>query len=255
MAIRYLTVLALALTAAFAPAQSVADKLGENPTFEEVQALYEVYFQKWVDDMSEQAGLEHPYWPTTPDVIFFPFFQSAAEDGVKEAMVWVLENHGEVEMPGEEMRALKVHCVNALLELPDEDEHFRTIINTIFFDWNPENAIPWAMADRILRQIDQRLPQDDDENRALVLYTRYSVQDSRMTAAADRFALLILERLAESYPHTGAGKMASGLIFDKHFLQVSMKAPVFIGNDVHGNPISLSNFRGKITYLVFWGFW
>ncbi|NQU48931.1 MAG: redoxin domain-containing protein [Planctomycetes bacterium] len=255
MAIRFLTALALAFTAAFAPAQSVADKLGENPTFEEVQALYEVYFQKWVDDMSEQAGLEHPFWPTTPDVEFFPFFQRVAEDGVAEAMVWVLENHGEVEMPGEEMRALKIHCVNTLMELPHDDGYFLTIINTIFFDWNPENAIPWAMADRILRQFDQRLPQDDDENRALVLYTRYSVQEARMTAEADRFAMMILERVADSYAHTDAGRMASGLIFDKRFLQVSMKAPTFTGNDVDGNPISLSNFRGKVTYLVFWGFW
>ncbi|MBC8406273.1 MAG: redoxin domain-containing protein [Planctomycetes bacterium] len=255
MANRFLTVLIWAIFTASAGAQSVADKLGPNPTFEEIQALYEVYFQKWVDDMSAQASLEHPYWPTTPDVEFFPFFQSAAEDGVAEAMVWVLENHGEVELPGEEMRDLKIHCVNALHELPFEDGHFQTIINTIFFDWNPENSIPWAMADRILRQMDQRLPSDDDENHALVLYTRYSVQDSRMTSAADRFALLILERLAETYPHTRAGEIASGLIIDKRFLQVGMKAPIFNGNDVDGNPISLSDYRGKVTYLVFWGFW
>jgi peroxiredoxin len=34
-----------------------------------------------------------------------------------------------------------------------------------------------------------------------------------------------------------------------------MTAPEFVGQDVHGEEIKLSDYRGQVTYLVFWGFW
>ncbi|MBO47010.1 MAG: hypothetical protein CMJ96_08980 [Planctomycetes bacterium] len=38
-------------------------------------------------------------------------------------------------------------------------------------------------------------------------------------------------------------------------IQIGQEAPNFIGSTVDGVEIALSDYRGKVTYLVFWGFW
>ena len=38
-------------------------------------------------------------------------------------------------------------------------------------------------------------------------------------------------------------------------LQIGKQAPTLTGEDVHGNQLSLESALGKVTYVVFWGFW
>ncbi len=78
------------LAAPMASAQSLAEQLGESPTMEELQALYQKHYDKWVEDIQSQQGLESPHWPEFPAVSFYPFFAKAARAGEKDAMDWVL---------------------------------------------------------------------------------------------------------------------------------------------------------------------
>ena len=38
-------------------------------------------------------------------------------------------------------------------------------------------------------------------------------------------------------------------------LQLGMTAPEIVGKDIDGNDMKLSDFKGKVTVLDFWGFW
>lgn len=250
-----LLALFLAVATPAGHAQSVADKLGDTPTLAEVQSLFQQYYDKWLEDVQSQQGLESPHWPDYPAVEFFPYFEKAARAGEKDAMDWVLSNYGNVSRPGAEMRALKLLCVRGLVDSKPDSDHFLTAVNALAYDWYPDSAIPWAAADELLLGMAKRVGKEDAEMKARILFARYSVHDRRGDQKGAKMAIQLLEQLEKEYAETRMGSMAKGLLFDKRYLQVGMRAPNFAGKDVDGNEIKLSDFKGRITYLVFWGFW
>ena len=48
---------------------------------------------------------------------------------------------------------------------------------------------------------------------------------------------------------------AEGYVFDLEHLQNGMKAPDFEATDADGVKFHLSDYRGKVVLLDFWGFW
>jgi hypothetical protein len=51
------------------------------------------------------------------------------------------------------------------------------------------------------------------------------------------------------------GEAAKGLLFELRNLQVGMKAPEIEGADIDGKKFKLSDYRGKVVVLHFWGSW
>ena len=51
------------------------------------------------------------------------------------------------------------------------------------------------------------------------------------------------------------GDVAQAALDDWHNLAVGKSAPEINGVDLHGHPLALSNYRGKVVALVFWGTW
>ena len=51
------------------------------------------------------------------------------------------------------------------------------------------------------------------------------------------------------------GPAAEGVIFELEHLAVGMEAPEIEGEDLDGVPMRLSEFRGKVVLLDFWGDW
>ena len=51
------------------------------------------------------------------------------------------------------------------------------------------------------------------------------------------------------------GQVAEARLDDWHNLAVGKTAPEIKGVDVHGKPLALSDYRGKVVALVFWATW
>jgi hypothetical protein len=51
------------------------------------------------------------------------------------------------------------------------------------------------------------------------------------------------------------GEAAEGLLFELRNLQIGMKAPEIEGADIDGKKFKLSDYRGKVVVLHFWGSW
>ena len=51
------------------------------------------------------------------------------------------------------------------------------------------------------------------------------------------------------------GESAKGELFEMRHLQVGMVAPEIKGEDVDGKKFALTNYRGKVVVLDFWGHW
>jgi hypothetical protein len=44
-------------------------------------------------------------------------------------------------------------------------------------------------------------------------------------------------------------------LYEKLFLTMGNQAPEIEGEDIEGSPLRLSDHRGKVVVLTFWGFW
>jgi hypothetical protein len=51
------------------------------------------------------------------------------------------------------------------------------------------------------------------------------------------------------------GDLAGRELFEMRHLQPGMAAPQIVGEDIDGRPMRLSDFRGKVVLLDFWGYW
>ena len=60
------------------------------------------------------------------------------------------------------------------------------------------------------------------------------------------------EKLAEG---TLLADMIAGPTFEKERLQIGMEAPDIVGDDLDGVPFKLSEYRGKVVVVDFWGDW
>lgn len=70
----------------------------------------------------------------------------------------------------------------------------------------------------------------------------------------------LLERVVAQYADLDSykktlGEQAKGDLFELENLVVGKVAPDIEGTDVDGVPFKLSDYRGKVVFLDFWGFW
>jgi hypothetical protein len=103
------------------------------------------------------------------------------------------------------------------------------------------------------------------------LFDKSEVPESRAGALDTQAAILLADlahgappppevlelyrRLVKEFPETSSGKRASGQLFRIEHLQIGMSAPDFATQDVEGVAFKLSDYRGKVVVLDFWGFW
>jgi len=73
--------------------------------------------------------------------------------------------------------------------------------------------------------------------------------DKRQTILAD------FKKAAEISPDPTTAARAKRYIFELENLQVGMKAPDIEGKDLDGVPFKLSDYKGKVVVLDFWGDW
>lgn len=92
------------------------------------------------------------------------------------------------------------------------------------------------------------------EVKAAAMYARAQLigQDGRGDAKA---AAKLYREVASKYPKTTQGKQATRDIFEMENLVVGKVAPDFQAEDQDGTKFKLSDYRGKVVVLDFWGFW
>lgn len=83
-----------------------------------------------------------------------------------------------------------------------------------------------------------------------MLACAYAYADGDNQEMAD----ITVDELMEKYPESKAAA-AAGPLLVKRQLQVSKVAPALSGVDVDGKERHLIDTRGKVTFVVFWGFW
>jgi hypothetical protein len=185
-----------------------------------------------------------------PRKLFRPRFEqlaarAKASDTGCRSWAWVFSNSDDAP------EALR-RAFNALggeyVQSPRLEEFVATL------DWpaeRPGHERAGALLEKILAENQKA------EVRAAVLLTQTSGLVERGNGSESERALAHarLERLGKEFGETSYGLQAEGLLFELEHLQIGMVAPDFTALDQDGKPWKLSDYRGKVVVLDFWGYW
>ena len=75
------------------------------------------------------------------------------------------------------------------------------------------------------------------------------------SAEQSKAAVADLRAAAALAPRSRWGKLVTGSIYELQNLQVGMAAPEIEGDDLDGVAFKLSDYRGNVVVLDFWGDW
>ena len=181
---------------------------------------------------------------------FFGEFDQLASTGNNYALVWTIKN-ARYAVEKDEVAAKKLALYEQGLARNPAGSGYEDVVNRLFGekrDLGVENI------DRLGSGLiaNEEL---DPEIRALAMYRLGELltgadDDETRARGVDLFT-----RLTTELPDTFWARQASGTIFEKTRLQIGMEAPDIVGEDLDGVEFKLSDYRGKVVLLDFWGDW
>ena len=121
-----------------------------------------------------------------------------------------------------------------------------------YINWQSDTAKPI----RLLKNMSARCPGRNNKASAMFgLACLYADGGHETTAAQKAEAKALFAQLNTDYADTPYAKRAASYIFQLDNLQVGMTAPDFEATDETGQNFKLSDYRGKVVVVDFWGFW
>lgn len=182
-----------------------------------------------------------------PNKIFAPRFRAFAERAGKHpaaasAWMWLMRSIQDREEQGRIVDAMLTHFL-----------HAPAIADFAQFLQYSEWTIGRPKTLRALRTI--RKESQNELGRQTATLTLGIVQMSAKTEEEKAESRALLEELLAEAPDSPAAKRARGYLYELDHLQIGMVAPEIEGVDSEGKAFKLSDYRGQVVVLDFWGFW
>ena len=256
----------LGLVTALLIGVAAAPRVHADEEFDTLEQEYGAAEQAWAEQTQEAQSVEGiadtEELPPHPAKTFLPRFKAYAEKhaGRPEAipaLAWLISSAGVGNALGESdptatwavERLAKEHAAQSAIgrALPGlryamyqvGSEPLIALYERVIEVNKDKDALGWAMF-----------------NLAFTLYHGGPTPKPEKEAVADtQRAEKYFRRCVKEHPGTDAAESAASYIYEIEHLQIGMQAPEIVGTDVNGKEIKLSQLRGQIVVLDFWGFW
>jgi len=243
--------------AAFVLLWAAAPPLRADDAYDKLVKEFGAAQQKWYQQL--QAQKEGETAPPNPVDEFLPKFRAYAEQhaGKPEAipaLAWIVQSvrpKGPDAKPPEDVRwaleQLGTHAADPAIGPTLQGLRFAA------YSWGAAPLLP------LFGKIVVQNPDKDVKANALFsdAFARYVGErgDERARDKSRRKAIELFRAILKDFADSDAAKKAGPYIFEAEHLQVGMKAPDFAGQNEQGEPVKLSNFKGRVVVIDFWGYW
>ena len=212
---------------------------------------YDDVLRDWKDQykdaaMDERRELKarHPareYWPR---------FEALAAAGEGRAYLWMADSLRDKGLKVSQVREEKRRIYELLIEEYAATEWFGEVLERLPGE---RRSLAEGQAERTFRATIEGSPHRAVQAHAMYLLsaTLYKNKGELSQAESERW----MEKLAAEYEETDHGAQASGILFERRHLVVGKIAPDFEGKTIDGHTFKLSDYRGKVVLLDFYGFW
>jgi hypothetical protein len=165
-----------------------------------------------------------------------------------KALVWVVQNSRGGNDAGKAVDLLMAHA---------ESPQIGDICPSLARTGNPK-------AEKLLRTIMEKNPKREAKAYACFFLAdalkEKGDQGGPRGSELDKEAEGLFERFVKDYADVkfngmALADMAKGGINEIQHLRVGKEAPDIVGEDIDGKPFKLSDYRGKVVMLDFWGHW
>tara|TARA_R110002095_G_scaffold1806_3_gene8626 strand:+ start:485 stop:1249 length:765 start_codon:yes stop_codon:yes gene_type:complete len=197
-------------------------------------------------DMAERKALRdaHPindYWPR---------FAALADAGNGQAALWMVTKVKDKRMKRAETKAEKQRLYALLVKDHVSAPWFGDALDQMKRDGSLvgiETLV--ATYEAVIAKNESK----DVKAQAMYLLAKHLMEDTteERRAAGMRW----FEKLAAEFEGTQYGDMATAELFEVKHLGVGCEAPDFDASTIDGHDFKLSDYRGKVVLLDFYGFW
>ena len=180
---------------------------------------------------------------------FFPRFQELASAGDGQAVLWVGLNVEETERTPGEVRTIKRAAFERVVSEFIGEEFVGELVKRA--SRQTDHLTDEEICALLRRVVDGKAT---DEVRTAATYTLAERLRKRETGDAVAAAEQLYNRVIADAPESKFAGKAKKKIAGMRFTPGKI-APDFESEDVEGNSFKLSDYRGKVVVLDFWGFW
>jgi hypothetical protein len=246
---------------AFVVLASAVAPLQADEQYDRLLESFQEAREKWIAQTATLKKGKKP--PPDPTRNFVPKFreyarQHAGKPEALPALVWLIEaakvdpQHHEADPPATwAIQALRRdHAASPALA--DVMEDLRNAVDVVRCD----HLVPFYELVR-KKNPDPQVKAAATFNLAYALWVGGpgGTEDARQRAADKQKATSLFQTLTKDYPDSPLADEAEDFLAQAEHVDVGVRAPEIIGNDVNGKEIRLSHFRGRVVVLLFWGFW
>lgn len=238
------------LCGAALPAQAAGD-------FEALARRCDEAMQKWRQSAGHDAA---PDFSTCPVSRYLPRIRAIAQkqagkpDGLPP-ILWMLENFQIIQMAGTEDEDVASWCLAEL------QKHY--VASDQLGDALPkmQYLVYSGVDDGYLLPFYRAVQKDNPDPTIKLLamfneaFTLTEQPDMNAAESQREKAKALFQRVAKEGGDSRAAKSARGYLFDFERLQVGLQVPDLAGAGLDGKELRLSQFKGQVVVLDFWGFW
>jgi len=235
--------------AAGALAPPVAAQEPQADAFEALSAEYEAAVaanQKAIAE-SEDKSVRAELRRNPPALQFWERFEALAATGEGRATLWLATHLREKGVKANERGPLATAYFEALFRDHRGAEWFHEVVAALA----NEGKIEDAQKVELLRGLVGA--EMHARTQAPALFALGQLLHGEEATRAEGRALL--ERVAREHSKTQWGTLARAMFITPEELEVGQPAPDFFGETIDGFGFNLSDYRGKVVLLDFYGFW
>ena len=176
---------------------------------------------------------------------FYRRFAALADEGEPLALKWVLDRAAFYQGPDEEKDIARY--LEAVVKSHAQDARFTSVARRIGI------FAHWAGVARV-GEIGLRWRKQGAHAETMPGLLA-SLSELLLESQREAEAKQCLEQLTIEYPRSNEAREAEGTLFRLNNLRPGMAAPDLEAVDVDGESFELSDYRGRVVLLDFWGFW
>jgi hypothetical protein len=238
--------------AAFAAAElAPARAQAAAEDYDTLIASFDAAIDSWKAELKQAEGLKarREVRERHPAKAFWTRFAVSAEAGEGRALLWMAGNLSESGASAEEAAERKPRIYTRLLEHVAAD-WFGDAIEAI---GREKRALGIDGVTGLLEQVVAKA--ESKELQAHALYRMAKVLMTSKDAAQVALGEQHLIRASEAYEGTRYGALAADDAFAVLHLSPGKVAPDFEARTIDGHEFKLSDYRGKVVLIDFYGFW
>jgi hypothetical protein len=259
------------------PAEKVAAVQAE---YDEAMKAFDELYKAAKSPESRQALFAEKYPQPSK---WFPRMLEIAKSDPKDpaaalALKWIVSQDSDSEAGGEALAILgRDHCLSPVLAEVADDLAYanrkdaETFLRLVM-EKSPHEQVKGRAAYTLAKvmkrfaELSRRLADTNDEDdqknlvkwcgEAMCSYLR-SIDADKATREAEDLFVMVGEKYGSLDAAYGGklGERVEADLFELRNLAIGKVAPDIEGEDIFGKPLRLSDFRGKVVVLDFWGHW